>query len=931
MDQVPQRLWRWFRAQDDQTRRHASVLVALGAAYLGHYLVYCTAQPFYIEDAGISFAYARNFVDGEGFATFPGGERVEGYSNALWTFLVAAFYGLGVSPWVSSKIMGAVFGLMTLPLAYDITRRARPGRDADIALLTPLMLAASPQFVIWNASGLENALFCLLLAAGMRSVLVESEKPEAPPLSALCFFGLSMTRPEGLAYGGIGFFALAVAHLRQRRFAPLLRWGLAAALPWLAYNAWRYAYFAWPFPNTYYAKLEVANVFKPYAWTRGGWKYIQNWFVQHGVIYVLPLFPLAMTGLRRRARWVSAAVIALVALVLLWDGRAGLPIVPDAWRTVQGKWVELRVWTIGLSAAALGLCAFTRSGWQARGMMWASAVFGLFFALYSDGDWMKGHRWFNLITVPLFGLLTLGVAELVDLLAPEGRDVALPARLRDRLPLRLQGGPVPRLILMAPFALAWVGVEAWRSTEWAQNPETAVRDVHRRVTYMSWVQRRLDVDHITLLDVDMGAHMYFSGWRIVDIAGLVDVPIARNRDYPKRFLQQYIFEENNPEFGHVHGGWARSSKIADQPEWKERYLEIPGYPSGGRQLHVGNHVRKDLFIQKVTVQPGPDATRFETGVTLTRLAVPAPKVAPGGVLFVDTALRATARKDGFRLLFVLDDGAGHRTVQAVGPGYDWYRPEQWKRTEEVQGRFRLNLPDDLPLGTYQLTMVLLDEKTGAVLKKVLPEAPPAEPTVDGAAPPAPPAAPPPIFLEGEHPTGLSVELVSVEAAHEAADARQAEAIALAESPDRCEEAWSTWKDASRHVLRDEAWVERQGKAMRGTVAGCYLRRAEQAADDAARIAALIEARRWDHHIPGLVEAAEPLADAAVARGEAAAAEEAWEEAYAAFSEALRLDPSRSWARRHAETARDHVLGIAPAEDDEEADEAEAPAEVGGDG
>ena len=91
MDQVPQRLWRWFRAQDDQTRRHASVLVALGAAYLGHYLVYCTAQPFYIEDAGISFAYARNFVDGEGFATFPGGERVEGYSNALWTFLVAAF------------------------------------------------------------------------------------------------------------------------------------------------------------------------------------------------------------------------------------------------------------------------------------------------------------------------------------------------------------------------------------------------------------------------------------------------------------------------------------------------------------------------------------------------------------------------------------------------------------------------------------------------------------------------------------------------------------------------------------------------------------------------------------------------------------------------------------------------------------------------
>ena len=50
---------------------------------------------------------------------------------------------------------------------------------------------------------------------------------------------------------------------------------------------------------------------------------------------------------------------------------------------------------------------------------------------------------------------------------------------------------------------------------------------------MSWVQRRLDVDHVTLLDVDMGAHMYFSGWDIVDIAGLVDVPMARHSDLTK--------------------------------------------------------------------------------------------------------------------------------------------------------------------------------------------------------------------------------------------------------------------------------------------------------------------------------------------------------------------------------------------------------------
>ena len=101
-----------------------------------------------IEDAGISFAYAKHFVDGEGFVTYPGGERVEGFSNPLWTFLISIFYAIGISPWTSSKILGAVFGLITLPCIYKITRRM--GVNGDFALFAPAMLAVSPQFVVWN-------------------------------------------------------------------------------------------------------------------------------------------------------------------------------------------------------------------------------------------------------------------------------------------------------------------------------------------------------------------------------------------------------------------------------------------------------------------------------------------------------------------------------------------------------------------------------------------------------------------------------------------------------------------------------------------------------------------------------------------------------------------------------------------------------------
>ena len=167
MDQLPERVARWWGRLDDAERRRSSVLTWICVASLVHYLVYTLGQPFFIEDAGISFAFARHLIEGDGLAAWPGGERVEGYSNALWTFLIAALYGLGVPVWTAAKLLGAAFGLATLPLVYVIARMCRPGAPKDAALLAPALLAASTQFVLWNASGLENSAFGLLLAAGL--------------------------------------------------------------------------------------------------------------------------------------------------------------------------------------------------------------------------------------------------------------------------------------------------------------------------------------------------------------------------------------------------------------------------------------------------------------------------------------------------------------------------------------------------------------------------------------------------------------------------------------------------------------------------------------------------------------------------------------------------------------------------------------------
>src|SRR5690606_1062934 len=75
---------------------------------------------WYVEDAAISFAFARNWAAGDGLVAFPGGERIEGYSNPTWVALMAAWYLVGVDGFLSSKLMAMAFGAATVVLTWRI-------------------------------------------------------------------------------------------------------------------------------------------------------------------------------------------------------------------------------------------------------------------------------------------------------------------------------------------------------------------------------------------------------------------------------------------------------------------------------------------------------------------------------------------------------------------------------------------------------------------------------------------------------------------------------------------------------------------------------------------------------------------------------------------------------------------------------------------
>ena len=67
----------------------ALVVAAAGIVLARYVSVLSWAWPMKLDDAFISFRYARNLVEGAGLVWNPGEPPVEGYSNFLWVLLLA--------------------------------------------------------------------------------------------------------------------------------------------------------------------------------------------------------------------------------------------------------------------------------------------------------------------------------------------------------------------------------------------------------------------------------------------------------------------------------------------------------------------------------------------------------------------------------------------------------------------------------------------------------------------------------------------------------------------------------------------------------------------------------------------------------------------------------------------------------------------------
>lgn len=227
-------------------------LCLLHAALLGSWIV---------DDAGISFAYARNLAHGYGLVSQPAAPPVEGFSDLLWILGLTPSFWMGVfhPVWTPKLLSAAGVATAYALLARLMLREPRVGPGTVATVLTVLSLTTP--FVVWCFSGLENALLVLLVAAALERSdrLLAADPPPAIGFAVGALLAaVALTRPDGVLYVSTLPLLFAVGRAAHRPWRPLATACLQAVAAFTAlagaFLLWRRIYFGDWLPNTYYAK-----------------------------------------------------------------------------------------------------------------------------------------------------------------------------------------------------------------------------------------------------------------------------------------------------------------------------------------------------------------------------------------------------------------------------------------------------------------------------------------------------------------------------------------------------------------------------------------------------------------------------------------------------------------------------------------------------
>ncbi len=510
--------------------------VLAGLLFLLHSYLF---RGYLLDDAGISFAYARNLAAGHGLVSQPGVPPVEGYSNFLWVLLLALLFPLGLfDPTITPKVVGIVLVLLAF-FFYDRAGAALPLRRGRLlAGLSLLLLALNTTFTAWSTAGLENPLYTLLLVLLLWTTVRDPARWTTALPAGLLAAGVALTRPDGIVFAAAYPLLLLLPAARptparpgRQRAGALLAYLAAFAVPYGAYLAFRLLYFGDFFPNTYYVK--------------GG--------------------------------------------AMLQDAAALLLLRPEMAERFYGMMFCVagplgNVVLAGLAVATLYLL-FTRRLLRAHLVLGTFLVLAMADYLLLPPDPFVESRFATPFV--LFFYLYAGAVAATFL---ESRPWKRALKMR----LAVTGAG-----LILGLSILLFGT---RSVDFARHPVLSFAQVTEEYGLrFNRYADALGLAQGSVLLPDVGGTLYYSRLRVYDLGGLTDRTIARTLfyDHDQAAFYDYVFETAQPTFIHTHTQWAYRADLAGDPRFGRDYAVIRQAADPwiraqyGREVDAGDYVRKD--------------------------------------------------------------------------------------------------------------------------------------------------------------------------------------------------------------------------------------------------------------------------------------------------------------------------------------------------
>jgi hypothetical protein len=296
-------------------------------------------ERFRFDDSYITLRYAQQLT-AHGILSFNPDERIDGYTSPGWTLLLALIDGSGLDPAEGMLALARVAGFLSVLVACALARAL--GASWLFACAIPAAgVLYTPGFIVWSIPGMEMPFAALIYAVLLWQMALptlgassEGVRLLQRCLRASLLFAAALARPEGALLAAMLWVAELVL-LRTEispygaranlRAAPWSRAGLSVFAPLLTVALllaglaiWRWVFYGYALPNTFYAKSPTP------ALIERGIADARRFVSQRGMALApLAALLLAATTRPRRTRLMCLAFACWFACVLFVYARSG--------------------------------------------------------------------------------------------------------------------------------------------------------------------------------------------------------------------------------------------------------------------------------------------------------------------------------------------------------------------------------------------------------------------------------------------------------------------------------------------------------------------------------------------------------------------------------------------------------------------------------